>query len=114
MAQRNTGPALDAALYGTPTRLGVIIATTTSKNNADTATPFGTTGEYLSGRLLLIQPDVACTIAVGSASTVTAASTDVRIEANERVVLNMRDADRYLACRAAVSGTVNLQVFELR
>lgn len=112
MDVRLMGPALDAALVGTPTRLGVIAATTTSQNNHDTGTPFNNTGDALAGKLLLVQPDVACYIATGSTSSVTAATTDVKLEANERVYLNMPRAGKFLACRS-VSGSVSLQVYEL-
>jgi hypothetical protein len=109
---RLDGVALEAALFGAPTRLGVVIGTTTSKNNHDTATPFNNTGDALGGKLLVLQPDVACYIAVGSVNTVAAATTDVKLEANERFVLNCGLTHKFVATRS-VSGTVNLQVYEL-
>jgi hypothetical protein len=108
---RLNGAALDAALFGTPTRLGVIVATTT-KNNHDTATPFNNTGDALGGKLLVLQPDTACHITVGSLNTQTATTTAIKLEANERFVLNMGTGPKFLAC-VAVSGTTNLQVYEL-
>ncbi len=113
MSARLTGDALDAALFGLPTRLGVIIATTTSKNNDDTATPFNDTGSGLAGKLLVLVPDVACTIKAGSAATVAAVATDYALEANKPFPLNMPSDAVFLAARAT-SGTVNLVVFELR
>jgi hypothetical protein len=108
---RLNGAALDAALFGAPTRLGVIVATTT-KNNHDTASAFNNTGDALAGKLLVIQPDTACYIAVGSLNTQTAVTTSLKLEANERFVLNMGANHKFLAC-LAVSGTTNLQVYEL-
>lgn len=112
MSVRLNGTTLDAALYGSENRLGVVIATTTSQNNNDTATPFNNTGNGLGGKLLLIQPDVACYVATGKTSSVTAATTSKRLEANERHIINMPSDHLFLACRAVATGTVNLQVHE--
>jgi len=113
MLARLHGPLLDAALVGTPRRLGVIVATTTHANNGTTAVPFNASGDGLAGKLLLIQPDAACYIAVGETNSAEATTTDVRLEANERVLLNMGKTDKFLATEA-VTGTVNLQVYEMR
>jgi hypothetical protein len=112
VGRRITGPVLDETLLDLGTRLGVIIATTTSQNNNDTATPFNNTGDALGGKLILVQPDAACYIAVGETSAITAATTDVKLEANQLFPINLKANQKFLAAKA-VSGTVNLQVREL-
>lgn len=111
MPSRLAGPQLDVALVGSPSRLGVIIATTTSKNNHDTATPFNNTGDALTGKLLVLQPDVACRIKTGSTNATAAAATDLLLEANEKFPLSMPSGHGFLAARAE-AGTVNMQVYE--
>jgi hypothetical protein len=111
MPSKKSGPAFDALLFGAPSRLGVIVATTTAKNNNDTGTPFNNTGDALAGKVVMVQPDAACTLAVGS-SSVAAVSTDERLEANEKRIINMPLSSGYVSLRA-VTGTVNGQVYEL-
>lgn len=96
---------------GTPSRLGVIVATTT-KNNHDTATPFSNTSDALKGKMLLVQPDTACYIVAGTTNAVTATNTGVKLEAGEKYLLSMREEYGWLAC-LPVAGTTNLQVYEM-
>lgn len=99
--------------YGSPTFLGVIVATTT-KNNADTAAPFNSTGRALKGMVLLVQPDVACYVIPGTVNTVTVtASNGVKLEANQLHLITMLNDEGWLAA-LPVSGTCNLKVWELR
>ena len=111
MGLRNPA-AMATRLVGCPTRLGVIICTT-SKNNHDTATPFNNTGNALKGKLLVVQPDAACYINAVTANNGTAATTDLKLDAGEKFYIQMGEDHGWLAC-IAVSGTVNLQVYELR
>ena len=113
MPARLIGPHLDAALYGSPSYLGTIVATTT-KNNFDTAAAFkDTAGEGVGGLLLAVQPDTACYVLPGTASdsTVTTAN-GVKLAADQIYILNLRQKDLSLCC-LAVSGTTNLKVWEL-
>lgn len=106
-------PHLGAAIYGDPVYLGTIAATTTSKNNHSTGTAFNNTGEALKGKLLLVQPDVACYVRQVSANDGTASSTNgVKLAADQIFYLSMRSTKGWLAC-VSVSGTVNLRVFEM-
>ena len=109
---RLNGVALDAALVGIPTRLGQIVATTTHKNNYSTASAFNSTGDGLAGKLLCIQPDVACYFAVAATNAAEATTTDWLLEANQPFVLNMGQNHKFLALEA-VSGTVTCDVYEL-
>ncbi len=99
-------------LNGSPQFLGVIVATTT-KNNHDTAAAFNNTGDALKAKVLLVQPDAACYVLAGTLNTATVtAANGVRLEANEKYVLTMRDSEGWLA-GLAVSGTANIRVWEL-
>lgn len=97
---------------GTPVFLGVIVATTT-KNNHDTAVPFNNTGDALEGKKLLIQSDADCYLLPGVLNTATVTTSNgVKVFANERVVIGMRQGYKWLAA-LAVSGTANVRVWEL-
>jgi hypothetical protein len=93
------------AIYRDGTYAGVIVATTTAKNNSDTAVPF----TLAPGALLQIQPDAACYIEAQSLAAGTAATTDTLVSANERVILQLDSTQAYVSVKA-VSGTVNCQV----
>lgn len=100
------------ALNGSPSYLGVIVATTT-KNNHDTAAPFNNTGDALKGRVLLLQPDAACYVLAGILNTATVTTTNgVKLQADERVILTMTASQGWLAC-VSVTGTTNLKVWEM-
>lgn len=102
---------ISAASIGAPSFLGVIVATTT-KNNADTATPFNATGEALKDKVLLIQPDAICYIYVGAANTQTATTANgIKLAADQSVTIHMGN-NGYLACVSA-SGTTNCRVWSL-
>lgn len=99
-------------LSGTPSYLGVIVATTT-KNNHDTAAAFNNTGDALTGKCLLIQPDAACYVLPGTANSATVTTTNgLKLEANSATVIVMTESHGWLAC-VSVSGTTNLKVWEL-
>lgn len=100
------------ALSGCPTFLGLIVATTT-KNNADTATPFNAAAPGLTGKILVIQPDAACYILPGTAATSTVTTANgIKLAVDERVQLTMTSTTGWLAA-LAVSGTANVKVWEL-
>jgi hypothetical protein len=109
-----SGVHLSAALYGDPVHLGTIAATT-SATNGTTAAPFhaadGT--ERLTGKLLVLQPDVACYVrqVATAAETVTAAN-GFLLSGGGTVYMSMRSSKGFLAV-LPVSGTVNLKVFEM-
>lgn len=92
--------------------LGVITATTTAKNNTNTAVPF----TLAQGERILIQPDVACY--VGFVATTTGAvtsgatGTGLQVEAGQTLELPVGNRLRYLSAVTA-AGTVNLKVFRL-
>jgi hypothetical protein len=115
MPARIQGHHLVDAINGSPSFLGVIVATTT-KNNHDTAAAFNNTGDALKGKMLLLQPDTACWIRVGPLNTQTASATatagSIYLAARERVIVGMTRDNGFLAC-VAVSGTTNLQVHEM-
>ena len=102
-------------LNGVPAFLGVIVATTT-KNNNDTAAPFNNTGEALKGKVILLSPDTACWINFGATSAVTASTTptagSIFVNARERISVIMSETVGWVAC-VAVTGTTNLQIWEL-
>lgn len=112
MPSRLAGPQLEVALAGSPNHIGTIVATTT-KNNHDTATAFSNTGDALTGKVLLLQPDAACYVKTGATNgqTVTTAN-GVLLEANEKFPLSMPSGHGFIAA-LAVSGTANVKVFEL-
>jgi hypothetical protein len=110
MPVRLNGDALNAAFYGPKTLLGTIVATTT-KNNHSTAAAFHNTGEALSGKVLWLQPDAACYVMTGTANTTAATTSGVYLAARELYPVVMTGSHKFVAC-LAVSGTVNLNVFE--
>ena len=95
--------------------LGTIVATTT-KNNHDTATPFNNSGDALKGKLLMLQPDTACRVNVGTTNAAAAATSGANkgphLAADERVQVDMSGSYGWVAC-VADSGTTNLDVYEL-
>jgi hypothetical protein len=98
------------ALNGSPQYLGTIVATTT-KNNHDTASPFN--DGTLGGVCLCVQPDAACYILAGTANTATVTSSNgVKLGADERLYLWLKDSEGWLAC-VSVSGTTNLKVWKM-
>lgn len=112
------GDALASVLYGKPTLLGCIVATTT-KNNNDTAAPFNNTGDALKGKTLLLQPDSACHVAFGTVNTVTVANSatagGVKLAADERFYISMGEDTGWIACIIASGGsTTNLRVYEMK
>jgi hypothetical protein len=99
-------------LSGTPSYLGVIVATTT-KNNHDTGAPFNDTGDALSGKVIMLQPDAACYMLPGTAATTTVTTANgILVAAGERVIISMGSSYGWVAC-LAVSGTSNVKVWEL-
>lgn len=84
---------------------GVIVATTTAKNNSDTAAPFTLVG----GSLVEVQPDAACYVSSKALAASTAATTDRLLAANERFHILLKSDQAYVSVKA-VSGTVNCQV----
>ena len=109
-------PQLTQALNGSPTFLGVIVATTT-KNNHDTATPFNNTGDALKGKVLMLQADAACYVYPGTLNTATvtgsATGNGVLLAVAERVIVTMAADQGWMAC-VSVSGTTNLKIWELK
>jgi hypothetical protein len=106
------GLPLADALNGSPTHLGTIVATTT-KNNHDTASAFNNTGDALKGKLLMLQPDAACYVLAGTTNAATVTTTNgVKLAADERVLIRMRENQGWLAC-VSVTGTTNCRVWEL-
>ncbi len=94
-------------LNGVPTFLGTIIATTT-KNQADTASPF----VIPAGQFLLVQCDAATYLLPGvSAATVTTAN-GVKVIADEKYYIMLKSGQYSLAA-LAVTGTVNCKVWRL-
>lgn len=96
-------------LNGTPVYLGVI-ASTTTKNNHDTAVPFSNTGNGLGGKTLLIQASAACNIrpVTTNAGTVTTAN-GIALAAGEKMLICMGETYGWLAS----VGAANLSVWEL-
>ena len=115
MAARHHPNDLFTPLNGVPTALGVIVATTT-KSNHDTAAPFNNTGDALKCKVLLLQPDTACWIAFGTTNAVTASTVatagSIYLAARQLLPIVMTERHGWIAC-VAVSGTTNLQVWEL-
>jgi hypothetical protein len=106
-----------AVINGTPSFLGVIVATT-SKTNDSTASAFNNSGTCLGDKVLMLQSDVNCYIQFGSDNTVAAVATatgaSVQLTAGERVVLRAHPTiGKFLACIPASGGTANLKVWEL-
>lgn len=113
----NPSPFASTQVFsGTPVKLGHIIATTT-KNNADTATPFSHTGDALKGKVLLLEASAACNVNFGTTNAVvahvTATNADygMNMAANERIVVRM-DAERGYGWIAVV-GAATVVVWEL-
>ena len=111
MTQRATkATPLAQTVIGTPTYLGVIVATTT-KSNHDTVAAFNNTGEALKGKTLLLHASAACNFTCGTANTVTsvAASDGVYLAANEKLVVTMHEDYGWIA----VVGAASVKVWEL-
>ena len=89
-------------------RIGVITATTTSKNNGDTAVPFTIKDDRIE-----VQCDAAACVREGSSSSLTAScSSDLKYAADVIFPVHFSSGPhqtRYLAVVAA-SGTVNCKV----
>ena len=97
-------------LNGSPRYVGVIAATTTSKNNNDTGVPFLNTGDGLSATVLELQPDVACHVVANNTAALAVATTnDTKLEAGEKYVMVTTKDQKFLGCRS-VTGSVNLLV----
>lgn len=98
-----------AILNGSPNWVGTVVATTT-KNNSDTAVPF----TLEANKSYLLQPDTACYVKAGAASTQTVTTANgLLLEAYEKYVITLLNSETYIAA-LAVSGTSNVKVFELR
>ncbi len=118
-------PTFEQRLNGSPQFLGVITTvSTSSQNNHGTAAPFNDTGHGLAGKVLMVQPDIACYIALGTANTAaavaSATSSSVAVAAGERVILRPLSVGQHQVAAdegwLAVIGAaaVNLKVWELR
>lgn len=88
--------------------LGSIVATTTPKDNSDTASSF----TIPDGALVLIQPDVACYVSSQYASAAITAANSELMAANEKRTGFLWTGETKIAAKA-VSGTVTLKVFLL-
>lgn len=86
---------------------GVIIATTTAKNNSDTATPF----TLPKGAKVAVQPDVACYLRMDG--TTATAATGVLVEANALFEVRLAPGSKTLSAIVS-AGTVNAKVFVAR
>ncbi len=107
---RLNGDRANLALNGSPTFLGVIVATTT-KNNHDTVAAFNNTGDALKGKIVMIQSDAACYVLAGSLNTSTVTTANgVKLAPDERVIITMSRDQGWLA-GLAVSGTANIRVW---
>lgn len=103
---------LTERLYGSPSFLGVVVATTT-KNNHDTATPFNNTGEALKAKVLLVQCDAAAYVLAGTANTATVTTANgVKLAADEKAYIGMTAAQGWIAF-LSVSGTANCRCWEV-
>lgn len=110
---RLRGTQLVDAANGSPSFLGVIDATTTSKTNHQATTPFANTVDALKGKTILIQSSAACFILPVSTNTGTVtAANGVKLAADERVIITMGSAQGWLAAILA-SGTGNVRVWEM-
>lgn len=106
-------PHTVVALNGSPSYLGTIDATTTSKTNHQATTPFNNTGDGLSGKVLLIQSNSDVFLLPVSTNTGTVTTTTgVKIRADERVMLTMTQRHNWLAVICA-SGTANVRIWEM-
>lgn len=91
--------------------LGVIVATTTAKNQTDTAAAF----TIPTNQRVLIQADAACYILPVASGAVTAAAgalQGVLLDAGEKFEFTMGERLKSLSC-VAVSGTVNVRVWRV-
>lgn len=89
--------------------LGTIVATTTAKNNTDTAAPF--TIPRLSR--LVIQPSAACYAGlIKSGATAVSSTTGLKVDA-DAAYETTTTSDRVVLSCVAVSGTVNVKVFQV-
>jgi hypothetical protein len=113
MANRLVEPGnILEAVYGSPSYLGTIVATTT-KNNHDTATPFNNTGDALKTKMLMVQPDAECYILAGTTNGATVTTGNgVYLDANEKFFITMKSGQGWLAC-VSLAGTTNLKVWEM-
>jgi hypothetical protein len=88
--------------------LGTIVATTTAKDNSDTAVPF----TIPTGAIVACQPDAACYLSSEFPSASISTSNSVLYAQNELVTGFLWGNQTKLAAKA-VAGTVNLKVFLL-
>ena len=89
--------------------LGTIVATTTAKNNTDTAATF--TIPPLAR--IVVQPDVACYAGlIKSGGTAVASTTGLKVDA-DGIYETSTTSDRNVLSVVSVSGTVNAKVFQV-
>jgi hypothetical protein len=94
--------AFGQMMVGTPTLLGAIVSTTT-KTNGDTAVPF----DIPAGALLLIQPSAAVHVyPVSAADGAATTSNGIKLVADEKFLLRMKDATPFLAIVGAATTRV--------
>lgn len=110
---------LTQILSGSPSYLGTIDATTTSKTNTQATTTFPSTGD-LSGKVLLIQNAGSVDIRLSGVTSGTATVSNSRgvgfavaIAPGERVIVTLKSNQTHLAV-IATSSTANVDVWELR
>lgn len=113
------GQTLQGALSGYPVYLGTVDATTTAKTNAEATTPFGSSGELLKGKVLLIQNAGSVDIrlhpvatSTGDVSNTRGAGFGVAISPGERIIIRMGEAYGYMAV-ITTSSTANVDFWEL-
>jgi hypothetical protein len=87
--------------------LGTITATTTAKDNSDTAVPF----TIPDGGAVLLVPDAACYVSSEKTSATITASNSIPLGANEKYCGFLWAGETKVAAKA-VSGTVNVLVFK--
>lgn len=102
---RVEGKDFEHAKLGCPTYIGSISATTTAKNNTDTAVPFA----IPAGKLLLIQPDTAVGVTIGGNATLL---TSLYLAANEKYMVLFKSTDSLLSI-IPWTGTSVVKVFVL-
>jgi hypothetical protein len=105
--------ALLGPLNGTPVYLGRITVAANSKNNATTLVPFGTSGDALEGKVLLLAASAAMDVGpVNSAAGTVDATTGVPIDVapGDRPIIVMASGYKWLAA----NGTGDLDVWELK
>jgi hypothetical protein len=106
-----------SAAQGSPTYLGTYDATGTSKTNSQATTPFGHTGDFLTGKVLLVHNAGSVAVRIhpvaasyGTVTTNRTGNHGVYVEAGEKATLRM--AQPYLAV-ITTSSTANVDVWEL-